>query len=194
MTETALTNLQLVTIAVAQLGGHTHSVDREDIAIKVNDLAPGRFNWRKYPQNIDLDAVGVALRDAKKEKNGALLIGNNSMGWMLSPAGVEWIEQNTYRSHEVLQEQPASRRNSYLAELETECVRMRNTRAYSLYTSNRREEITARDFQQFTRVNEYFQTKARQKRYAVISNAVVNDEDLANLWQWLQNEFPQEMK
>ena len=57
---------ELVTIAVALLGGDTMYVDREDVAIKVNDIAPGQFNWRKYPERIDLDAVGGQLRTAKK--------------------------------------------------------------------------------------------------------------------------------
>ena len=34
---------ELVTIAVALLGGDTTYVDREDVAIKVNDIAPGHL-------------------------------------------------------------------------------------------------------------------------------------------------------
>ena len=41
---------ELVTIAVALLGGDTMYVDCEDVALKVNDIAPGQFNWRKYPE------------------------------------------------------------------------------------------------------------------------------------------------
>ena len=83
---------ELVTIAVALLGGDTIHVDREDVAIKVNDIAPGQFNWRKYPERIDLDAVGGQLRNAKKNQNGGLVVGNNTKGWMLSPAGLKWVQ------------------------------------------------------------------------------------------------------
>ena len=91
--------LELVTIAVAVLDGDKAYVDREDVALKVNDIAPGRFNWRKYPDRIDLDAVGSALRDAKKTQNGELLVGNNSTGWMLSPAGLKWIKTVDFEQH-----------------------------------------------------------------------------------------------
>ena len=56
---------ELVTIAVALLDGDTAYVDCEDVALKVNDIAPGRFNWRKYPAHIDLSTVSFALQDAK---------------------------------------------------------------------------------------------------------------------------------
>ena len=84
-------NYEIVVIAVALLGGESEVIDREDVAVKVSSLAPGRFSWRKYPDQIDLDSVGVALRDAKKSKNGALLVGDNTSGWMLSRNGVKWI-------------------------------------------------------------------------------------------------------
>ena len=58
-----LTNAELVVIAVAMLGGHSRYVDREDIAIAVNGIVTGRFNWRKYPERIDLNVVADALRD-----------------------------------------------------------------------------------------------------------------------------------
>ena len=80
---------ELVTIAVALLGGDTTHIDREDVALKVNDIAPGQFNWRKYPERIDLDAVGGQLRNAKKPQKGGLVVGNNTKGWMLSPAGLK---------------------------------------------------------------------------------------------------------
>ena len=84
-------NYEIVTIVLLSLGGISKHIDREDIAVKANEIAPGRFNWRKYPNRIDLDAVGSALRDAKKEKNGQLVVGNNTRGWMLSPNGLQWI-------------------------------------------------------------------------------------------------------
>src|SRR5688572_20740618 len=138
-------NPELVTIAVALLNGDADYIDREDIAIKVNDIAPGRFNWRKYPERIDLDTVGVALRDAKKPKNGALLTGSNVGGWMLSPAGLKWIK--TIDIVTIRGAEPGKHRN--FANLEAECQRMRNTSAYKLYTAGQSEKISLQDFYQF---------------------------------------------
>ncbi len=190
---TGLTNPELVTIAVALLGGDKELVDREDVAIKANELAPGRFTWRKFPENIDLDAVGVALRDAKKPKNGGLVTGTNATGWMLAPSGIKWLAQHEL-SGDALADSTKSRKASVSAALEQECVRMKGTRAYHLFVGGGKEEITINDFRTFTRVNEYFQAKARARRYAVVENAVSSDTHLDLLWSYLKSRFPEEMK
>lgn len=185
-------NPELVTVVVALLDGDVEYVDREDIAIRVNDIAPGRFNWRKYPERIDLDAVGSALRDAKKPKNGGLLVGNNAKGWILSPAGLKWIK--TLEVDAVQDAQAIKhRRDSIAANQEAECIRLRSTKAYKLFIDGKSETITLQNFYQFARVNEYFQTKARQRRYAIIDNAVVDDEVLSELWDFLKEKFIEEV-
>lgn len=189
---TSLSNPELVTIAVALLGGDIDYADREDIAIKVNDIGPGRFNWRKHPERIDLDAVGVALRDAKKPKNGALLVGSNATGWMLSPSGTRWIktlELAGFREPQSTQH----RKDSIPANLEAERTRLRNTKAYLLFIGGTPEAIARQDFYEFARVNEYFQTRARHRRHAVIDNAVADDGVLFELWRSLKERFSEEM-
>jgi hypothetical protein len=64
-----LSNHEIVTLAVYLLGGGTHHIDTEDIAIRANALAPGRFTWRKYPGQINIENVRTFLSDAKKPKN-----------------------------------------------------------------------------------------------------------------------------
>ena len=188
----SLPNHHIVVLAIALLGGDTSFTDREDIAIKANELAPGRFNWRKYASYIDLEAVSVALRDARKEKNGTLLVGNNSGGWMLSPTGLRWFSSLNLDStieHQIAQH----RKDSIIESQETECVRLRITRAYKLFTENELDSITLQDFYQFARLNEYYQTKARRKRVAFIDNAVVDDNELENLWNFLKNKYKEEI-
>ena len=184
---------QLITIAVALLNGDTTYVDREEVAITVNDIAPGRFNWRKYPERIDLDAVSNALRSAKKTQNGGLVVGNNTQGWMLSPTGLKWIKTIDLDSiHEKISIKV--RLTSILANQEVERKRLRNTRAYELFISDKSKAIALQDFYEFVRVNEYFQTKARQRRYTIITNTVVEDNILSKLWDLLQTKFPKEMR
>ena len=183
---------ELVTIAVVLLGGDTTHVDREDVAIKVNDIAPGQFNWRKYPERIDLDAVGGQLRNAKKTQNGGLVVGNNTKGWMLSPAGLKWIKTVDLGATD--DELPAKhRKTSISANQELERNRLLNTNAYNLFIEGKSEAITIQDFYEFARVNEYFQIKTRQRRYAIIANAVSDDETLSELWNLLQTKFSKEM-
>ena len=169
-------------------------VDREEAAIKVNDIAPGRFTWRKYPERIDLDVVSIALRGAKKTQNGGLIVGNNTTGWMLSPAGLKWIKTIDLDAiHEKLSINKV-KPVSISTNQEVERKRLCNTRAYKLFISGKSKAIALQDFYEFARVNEYFQTKARQRRYAIIANAVVDDSTLSRLWDLLQTKFPKEIR
>ena len=184
---------ELVTIAVALLGGDTMYIDREDVALKVNDIAPGQFNWRKYPERIDLDAVGGTLRTAKKPQNGALVVGNNTKGWMLSPAGLKWVK--TVDLGAVDDELPVKHRKASIsANQELERNRLFDTKAYNLFVEGKSKAITVQEFYEFTRVNEYFQPKTRQRRYAIIANAVSDDDTLSELWDLLQTKFSKEME
>ena len=184
---------ELVTIAVALLGGDAMYVDREDVAIKVNNIAPGQFNWRKYPERIDLDAVGGTLRTAKKPLNGGLVVGNNTKGWMLSPAGLKWIK--TVDLGTVDDELPVKHRKASIsANQELERDRLFKTKAYNLFVEDKSKEISVHDFYEFARVNEYFQPKTRQRRYALIENAVSDDNTLSKLWDLLQTKFSKEME
>ena len=84
-----LTNWQIAAIALYSLGGATARQHQEDVAVKCFELASRRFSWKRhdYP---DIDRVGVALRDGKKVKNGALITGDKRVGWLLTPAGIDW--------------------------------------------------------------------------------------------------------
>jgi hypothetical protein len=84
----------LVVLALAQLGGGERWVDTEDIAVRARELAPEAFSWRKYPEQIDLDGVRVALHDAAKERYGCLVRGSVRIGWSLTAAGVGWARAN----------------------------------------------------------------------------------------------------
>jgi len=89
LTSTA-SRIDIVVLTTHILGGASHAIDTEDVAIRANELAPGIFAWRKYPEQINLELVRVTLSDAKKQKNGGLLVGSGRTGWRLSAAGVSW--------------------------------------------------------------------------------------------------------
>lgn len=83
----------LVVLAVYLLGGDRKAVDTEDVAVRVYELSPTRFGWRKYPEQINLELVRVSLSDAKKG-GSALLAGSGKTGWTLTPAGRQWAAEN----------------------------------------------------------------------------------------------------
>ena len=85
---------EIVTLAVYILGGTQRFIDTEDVAAKAHQIAPGRFGWRKYPDQINLELVRVCLSDAKKPNKGKLLRGSGRKGWSLTANGNEWIEAN----------------------------------------------------------------------------------------------------
>ena len=67
------------------------------------------------------------------------------------------------------------------------------TRAYSLFVSGKHAEITKSDFYEFVRVNEYFKPKARQRRFSLIDNVVLDSKDLVDVWTYLKAHFEEEM-
>src|SRR3979409_1107010 len=87
-----LTNHELVVLAAYLAGAQSSSADTEDIAIKANDLAPGRFSWRKYKDQINIDTVRKRLWDATKPEKGGYLIGSEKVGWRLTKAGFDFAE------------------------------------------------------------------------------------------------------
>jgi hypothetical protein len=88
------TGPELVTLAVYLLGGGGTVLDTEDVAIRTSELAPGRFSWRKYPDQINLELIRVALSDAAKQEHGTLITGTGRSGWSLTDAGQRWAEAN----------------------------------------------------------------------------------------------------
>lgn len=89
-----LSNHEIVTLAVLLLGGESQYVDTEDVAVRANELAPGRYTWRKYPEQINLELIRVYLSDAKKPKKGAYLLGSGNSGWMLTERGLAFARKS----------------------------------------------------------------------------------------------------
>ena len=58
---THLTNHDIIVLAVYLVGGRFRHVDLEDVAVKANEIAPGRFVWRKYKEQINIDIVNKRL-------------------------------------------------------------------------------------------------------------------------------------
>lgn len=184
-----LTNAQAVTLAIAALGGAAKQIDTEDIAIKAYEICPRKFGWRKYPERIDLIVVRVSLNDAARSIP-PLIRGSIRRGYLLTREGMEWASAHLAYTAGTTGE--AIRRNSAEAELNRERERLRKSRAYARFVEGRTKDITERDFQEFTRINDYFPTHLRQKRFNTVENAVSGDKALAELWAHLRAAFIKE--
>ena len=97
-------NLDIVMYALGKLGGSTQKVSTEHIAHESFKLSPDRFSWilQEYRHIPDKYVAKTTLEDAAKRKYGALVYGQYARdqsrdGWMLTPAGVGWLEENGER-------------------------------------------------------------------------------------------------
>jgi len=183
---TFLANHEIVTLAVYLLGGDTQRVDTEDIAIKASLLAPGRFAWRKYPAQINIENVRTFLSDAKKPKNGGYLAGAGKDGWILTSAGMAFARQRLSDLKGVdlsRKAMNAKERNHLRRERE----RMLTSDAFVKFTANRQAEISTQEAESFFRVDAYVTGAAREEKILRAKNSLGNDPELGPLIQLLES-------
>jgi hypothetical protein len=170
-------NSEIVTIAVFLVGGNQDYVDTEDIAIKVSELAPGRFSWRKYPEQINIEKVRTSLSDAKKPKNGGFLLGKHSQGWLLSEAGLKFSKSRLSDLENTdISRQPINKKE--IAWYRSEKIRMLATNAFEKANSNNLDDITPLEAETFFRLDEYVKGQARERKVSRIVTAFSDDPDL----------------
>lgn len=147
----------IVTLAVLLTGGDHRAVDTEDVAVKANEIAPGRFTWRKYPNQINLELIRVYLSDAKKAAKGAWLAGSGRRGWLLTPAGLEWSKKHAKRllAQDLTRRRDQSRAGSIDENRwRRERERILGTPAWSKWI-NQAQDITTREAAEVFRMDSY---------------------------------------
>jgi len=182
-----LSNVEIVTLVIYQLGGAVNPVDLEDAAIEAFNLAPKKFSWIKYEDQIDLRIVQYAIRDACKP-DVKYLKGTSKHGYMLTRAGLIWAKQ----FDETKQLTTTSRKMSPSDVILREKMRLQTTHAYRKFVANEKDKITIMDFQEFTKVNDYFPKHIKDQRYEKIENTIRDDEDLIKTWEFLKAKFSEE--
>ncbi len=187
-------NRQLLTVALGNLGGHEHSVHTEDVALEADRLAPGRFTWRKYPQYVDINVVLQGLGDARREKYGGFVVGNNVKGWMLTKAGQIWAKDMLASDRLELSSLIRSGKGSVIFSQRQELFRLRSTDAYRLFAKGHQAEITRSHLFEFARINEYFSTNARGRRFSFVAATLCGDTELEDLWRFFETEYESEFR
>ena len=181
-----LSNHEIVTLAVYLLGGDTRHIDTEDIAIKANALAPGRFTWRKYPGQINIENVRTFLSDAKKPKNGKYLSGAGKDGWILTSSGMDFAKQrlgDLGGSNLARKAISAKERNWLRRERE----RMLASEAFAKLTAGRQDAISAHEAESFFRVDAYVTGGSREEKILRTKNAFGDDPELGPLIKLLES-------
>lgn len=181
-----LTNIEIVTLAVFLLGGNLDYVDTEEIAIKSNDIAPGRFAWRKYPNQINIEVIRKRLSDAKNPEKYGFLYGSFRKGWILTEKGLE-AANRLYAEvdKQDLTRIPRSKSESMRARKEKE--KMIRSDAFQKFIQGNSDKISVVEAESFFRLDDYIRGNARKERITRIINTFRSDIELAGAIEFLVN-------
>jgi hypothetical protein len=171
----ALSNHEIVTLAVYLLGGDSRPADAEDIAVKADEIAPKRFTWRKYPKQINLESVRKRLWDARKPEKGGYLTGSDRQGWLLTEEGLEFAKNHLRDIDGAnLSRNPLSLREKQW--LRNERIRMLGSEAFLKFRAG--EDVTPHEAEAFFRLDDYVMGDARSRKITRILNAFGTDQEL----------------
>jgi hypothetical protein len=172
-------NHELATIAIFLLGGETKPVDLEDIAMKMNELAPGRFAWRKFPTQINIKFVDDSLRDAKKLKNGKYVLKSNKEEWLLTAKGVGFAR----RGLQDLKDANVSRQALSEKEknwMRSERERMLGSPAFVKFRAGELGGVSEQEAEAFFRLDSYVTGRAREQKLLRLINVFGDDAELGD--------------
>lgn len=184
MLEKSLTNspsqIEVVTLAVYLKGGAERAVDTEDVAVEANRLAPGRFAWRKYPDQINLELVRVYLSAAKSPDRGGMLIGSGRTGWRLTRRGLQWAEQAARKLDHLRTSRTREQSRSGSIDEQRwrrERARIQSTSAWKLWTEGKRD-IPAAAAKEVFRIDSYAKGDLRETKITRVRSLFLYDEVL----------------
>ncbi len=183
----SLSNMDVVILAAFRLGGSVNPIDTEDIAVISNQLAPGRFNWKKYTDQINLEHIRVYLTDAHKDAKGHLIDGNVSDGWMLTAAGVEHAKKldavlpttDLSRAKKTKEEE---RLEKWLA---TERKRVASSPTIRAALKEGSDKISRPEIERLFKIDKYIVGKSRERKVSRLVNACSSDPELHDLMKSL---------
>jgi hypothetical protein len=159
-------NHEIVTAAVFLLGGAIAPVDTEDVAVKANQLAPGRFAWKRYPEQINIEAVRKRLWDARRL---ARVNGSDRTGWTLTEGGVRLAKSLATRLKGV-----PSKHRLTLKERRWRAAERRRLLASEAFQRWRDEGASAVGIQEaeaFFRLDEYVPHEMRERKISRVLDA-----------------------
>ena len=169
--------MEIVALAVYLLGGGTRYVHTEDVAVKANELTPGRFTWAKYPDQINIHTIMTHLWDAKSSRKGSILIGSEKEGWMLTEHGMELARSRVT----ALKGVKTARRKLTAGEqqwMRSERVRILNNETFRKAAAGGAAAVTREEAEAFFRLNDYVIGEARERKITRVLNTFGDDVEL----------------
>jgi hypothetical protein len=163
-------NRDIAVMAVHMWGGALRYVHLEDVAIKAAELSPRSFSWKKYPEQINLEAVRLALKNELSLTDNRVT-GSIKDGWMLTPKGLTWCINNS----------DIGRDQGLLDPIRKEVGRARKTSAFTKTFENRDKGVSIVEVESLLRTNEYSTPRNRRERAIALTNAAVLDSQLMSV-------------
>lgn len=170
-------NYELATIGVFLLGGETKPIDLEDIAMKMDELAPGRFTWRKFPTQINIKSVEDSLWDAKKVKNGKYVLKLNKEEWLLTEKGVGFARRGVkgLKGANVSRKTLSEKEKNWMR---SERERMLDSLAFAKFRAGELDGVGEQEAEAFFRLDSYVTGRAREQKLLRLLNAFGEDPEL----------------
>lgn len=169
---TDLSNSEIVVIAALRAGAAGLHADTEDIAVKANEISPGRFSWKKYPEQINIDTVRKRLWDARKLGH---LVGSERDGWLLTETGTTFARQYRRSLGAVIATRLSLNERKWRR---MEKARLLATPAHQKYCSGEMSRITVREAQEFFRIDAYVSRSAKENKILRILNAFSDNHEI----------------
>jgi hypothetical protein len=186
--------MEVVTLAVHLLGGAQRAIDTEDVAVQAHRLAPGRFSWKKYPEQINLELIRVYLSDAKMK--GELVLGSGRTGWRLTQKGLKWAEQTTREIGQVdTARSRAALRSGSVDEQRwrRERSRLVSTAAWASWQSGN-PDISAAEAKEMFRIDSYARGDLREAKITRLRSLFAEDEEVGPFLDHVINVLNKEAK
>ena len=145
--------------------------------MRVAELSPRMFSWRKYPEQVDKELVRVALSDARLKK--CWVVGSHDKGgWLLTPAGKEFAQRTG-----AMRGLPAPSRSTQRDSIrqERERARLMTSAAYERFLTDGVDGVSRDEADAFFRINVYVEGQARERKIARIENQFSNDPVLGDV-------------
>jgi hypothetical protein len=175
----------IVTLAVHLLGGAERAIDTEDIAVRAHQLAPGRFSWKKYPDQINMELIRTYLKDAKFK--GAFVLGSGRTGWRLTQKGLKWAQQMARKIGQVdTSRSRAELRSGSIDEQRwrRERSRLISTDAWTTWSSGNRA-ISVAQAKEVFRIDSYATGDLREAKITRLRSLFTEDSEVAPFLDYL---------
>jgi hypothetical protein len=174
-----LAHHEVIALAMLNLGGEARFVDTEHIAVEANRIAPGRFSWVHYPDQINIHNIKTCLWKSKSVATGYLVLGSDKRGWMLTKKGAEMAMKLASQLPETI---PAISRQDDKSDKwkSVERARLINSDAFKKFSDRGDEAVTKAEVEAFFRINDYVIGDVREKKIVRLLNVFGDDPDLGN--------------